>query len=74
MSYILTIPGWYPSRHDPFTGDFVQRHVQSIALYEKVVVLHLVKDPSVSGESVEVRRSGDGRPHRLRSAAAPLTR
>jgi len=61
MSYILNIPGWYPNDNDRFTGDFVQRHAQSAALYEKVIVLHLVKDPSLPGERVDVRRSGDGR-------------
>jgi len=61
MGYILNIPGWYPNRNDLFTGDFVQRHAQSTALYEKVIVLYLVKDPSVSHEWVDVRRSVDGR-------------
>lgn len=61
MCYILNIPGWYPSRNDPFAGDFIQRHAQSTALYEKVIVLHLIKDPSVSGELIDVRRSDDGR-------------
>lgn len=61
MSYILQIAGWYPSRNDPFTGDFVQRHAHSIALYEKVIVLVLVKDPAVKDQLVDVRISEEGR-------------
>lgn len=61
MSYILHIPGWYPHRHDAFTGDFVQRHVQSVAMYERSVVLYLVKDPHITKTFVDVRTSVDGR-------------
>jgi len=61
MSYILKLAGWYPSRKDLFTGDFVQRHAQSIALYEKVIVLYLMKDTSVKDTLIDVRVSDDGR-------------
>lgn len=60
MGYILHIPGWYPNRHDPFTGDFVQRHVHSIAMYERSVVLFLIKDPTVTKTFVDVRKAADG--------------
>ncbi len=43
MSYILKLAGWYPSKVDAYNGDFVQRHAKSIALYEKTIVVYLVK-------------------------------
>jgi glycosyltransferase involved in cell wall biosynthesis len=43
MSYILKLAGWYPSKIDAFNGDFVQRHAQSIALHNKVIVVYVVK-------------------------------
>ena len=44
MKKILWLPSWYPSKLDRFTGDFVQRHAQALALYRPLVVLYLVKD------------------------------
>lgn len=61
MRYVLILAGWYPSRVDPLTGDFVQRHAESVSLYEKVIVLFLVKDPVLdSALKVEKKVSGDG--------------
>ena len=60
MGYILHIPGWYPNRNDPFTGDFVQRHVHSVALYERSVVLFLIKDTAIKKTFVDIRTSADG--------------
>ncbi len=41
---ILVLPSWYPSRLNSFAGDFVQRHIAAIALFQKQYVLHVVKD------------------------------
>ncbi len=41
---ILVLPSWYPSAQYPFAGDFVQRHIEAIALFQKQYVLHVVKD------------------------------
>ena len=60
MNYVLILAGWYPSRVDRHTGDFVQRHVRAIALYEKVVVLHLVKDEALGGRKVEIQACRQG--------------
>ena len=47
---------------DPLTGDFVKRHAEAISLYEKVIVLFLVKDPSLPRNTAEtdIRHSADG--------------
>ncbi len=58
MSYILKLAGWYPSRVDAFNGDFVQRHAQSIALYEKIIVVYAVKSAHVSSISIETIATG----------------
>ena len=60
MSYTLHLAGWYPSRVDPFNGDFVQRQVQAVSLYEKVVLLFLVKDPSLARGVIDIHVSEKG--------------
>src|ERR1700709_2124341 len=59
-NYVLHIAGWYPSRVDEYNGDFVQRHAASISLYERVIVLFLVKDKNLRPGQREVSRSGEG--------------
>jgi glycosyltransferase involved in cell wall biosynthesis len=53
MSYILKLVGWYPSKVNAHTGDFVQRHAKSIALYEKLVVIYVVKSAHVHTLTIE---------------------
>jgi glycosyltransferase involved in cell wall biosynthesis len=52
--HILVFPGWYPSRLDELSGDFIQRHAQAIALKCKVTVIVPVKDETITNvERVE---------------------
>ncbi|HSR37807.1 MAG TPA: glycosyltransferase family 4 protein [Phnomibacter sp.] len=44
MSYVLKLCGWYPSENDVFSGDFVQRHAQSIATQIPVVAVFATKE------------------------------
>ncbi len=46
MQYVLKLCGWYPSKMDAFSGDFVQRHALSIATQMPVVAVFAVKDSS----------------------------
>lgn len=41
---ILVLPSWYPSEVDPFSGDFVQRHIEAISAYRQQYVIHVIKD------------------------------
>ncbi|MEO6813247.1 MAG: glycosyltransferase family 4 protein [Ginsengibacter sp.] len=41
---ILVLPSWYPSEVEKFAGDFIQRHIEAIALYCHQFVIHVVKD------------------------------
>ncbi len=43
-NYVLVLPGWYPTRLDPFPGDFNQRHIMAAGLYTPQVVLYIGKD------------------------------
>lgn len=43
-NYVLVLPGWYPTRLDPYPGDFNQRHVMAAGLYTPQVVLYIGKD------------------------------
>ena len=41
---ILVLPSWYPSQVDVYAGDFIQRHVQAIALLKFQYIIYVVKD------------------------------
>lgn len=41
---ILWLASWYPSKLDPFNGDFIQRHAQAASLYNDIEVIHIIKD------------------------------
>lgn len=42
--HVLVLPSWYPNKLDNYTGDFIQRHVKAVALYQSQYVIHFVKD------------------------------
>jgi glycosyltransferase involved in cell wall biosynthesis len=41
---ILWLPSWYPNALAPYDGDFIQRHVRAVALFQKVTVIYIKKD------------------------------
>jgi len=44
MKKILWLASWYPSKVDPFTGDFIERHARAASLETQIHVLFVVKD------------------------------
>jgi glycosyltransferase involved in cell wall biosynthesis len=41
ISYkILYIPGWFPTKENPYSAVFVKKHVRAIALYNKVILVY----------------------------------
>jgi len=54
MRKILFLASWYPSRVDPFNGDFIERHAKCISLTNKVYVIYIVKDPSFKNGKWEI--------------------
>lgn len=47
---ILFLPRWYPHRHDPMSGLFIQRQAEALAKWHHVVVLYVRGDPGCPGE------------------------
>jgi len=43
---ILWLCSWYPSRLEPFSGDFIQRHARAAAAFNDIHVIHLARDTS----------------------------
>jgi glycosyltransferase involved in cell wall biosynthesis len=54
MGFVLKLCGWYPSRVDALSGDFVQRHAIAIATQVKTVVLFAQKDPTLKTRNFEL--------------------
>ena len=38
---ILWLASWYPTKNDPFNGDFIQRHARAAAVYNDIHVIHV---------------------------------
>ena len=38
---ILWLASWYPTKQDPFNGDFIQRHARAAAIYNDIHVIHV---------------------------------
>lgn len=58
---VLWLASWYPSRIEPFNGDFVQRHAEAVSLYHDVEVIHVIKDKNgtlTKGLRVEYKEKG----------------
>ena len=45
--HVLVFPGWYPSRIDELSGDFIQRHMVALSHQCKVSVVIGIKDNNV---------------------------
>src|SRR5215203_2531727 len=47
MKHILYLPSWFPSRRDPHPGDFIKRHAESAALYNRITVFYTAIDETI---------------------------
>jgi glycosyltransferase involved in cell wall biosynthesis len=56
MFKVLFLASWYPSKVDPFDGDFIERHAKAISLRNQVFVIHVVKDPEIKNGRVTVSK------------------
>jgi len=57
MKHILYLPSWFPSRRNPYPGDFIKRHAESASLYNRVTVFYTaidetIKDPEIAEEKI----------------------
>ncbi len=57
--HILMMSSWYPTTHQPFTGNFVQRQAQLIATIHHVTVIHTISHPTESAYRIEKKVSGN---------------
>jgi glycosyltransferase involved in cell wall biosynthesis len=60
MYNVLFLASWYPSKVDPFDGDFIERHAKAVSLANKVFVIYVVKDPSLKNGEVSVNKEISG--------------
>ncbi len=57
--HVIVFPGWYPSRIDWLSGDFIQRHLQAISQQVHVTVVIPVKDNNIKkAEKVMLKKDG----------------
>lgn len=52
MKTILFLPEWYPNRHDPQLGLFVQKHAQAAALFRPIAVLYAIASNSINNKYI----------------------
>jgi glycosyltransferase involved in cell wall biosynthesis len=52
----MLLSSWYPSRIDPFNGDFVQRHALAISQLNKVSVIHVEGDATINKWELEINQ------------------
>jgi glycosyltransferase involved in cell wall biosynthesis len=52
----MLISSWYPSRVDPYNGDFVQRHAIAISELNQVSVIYIEGDTAINKWDLEVNQ------------------
>jgi glycosyltransferase involved in cell wall biosynthesis len=57
-NYILWLPSWYPTRHDPYAGDFIQRHAKAAAINHKVHVIFVTETDLKTDTEQECNHEG----------------
>jgi L-malate glycosyltransferase len=58
MKHILYLPSWFPSRRNPYPGDFIKRHAESASLYNRITVFYTaidetIKEPELVEEKID---------------------
>jgi glycosyltransferase involved in cell wall biosynthesis len=51
---ILKICSWYPNDNNPTLGNFVQKHAESISIYNNVVVLAIFSDVQIKNHRITI--------------------
>ena len=60
MYKVLFLASWYPSKVDPFNGDFIERHAKAISLNNQVFAVYVIKDPSIKNGKSSVIKQIEG--------------
>lgn len=48
---VLWLASWYPSKNDPLTGDFFQRHANIASINHTIDVIHIKRDDQISAKT-----------------------
>ena len=60
MKHILYLPSWFPTRRNPYPGDFIKRHAESASLYNRITVFFTAIDETIKEpELVEKKINGN---------------
>ena len=52
--YILHIPSWFPSDKAPYNGNFIEKHIDTISIYEKCVTLRVVRTTNLPNAAFSI--------------------
>ena len=57
MKHILYLPSWFPTRRNPYPGDFIKRHAEAASLHNRIAVFYTafdetIKEPELVEEKV----------------------
>jgi len=47
MKNILYLPSWFPSRRNPYPGDFIKRHAEAASPYNRITVFYTTNDDTI---------------------------
>jgi len=56
MKHILYLPSWFPSRRNPYPGDFIKRHAECASLYNRVTVFYTAIDETINEPEIAEER------------------
>ena len=61
IAYVLWLPSSYPSKIEPYNGDFIQRHAHAASAFIPIQVLYFVRDKEKRfTRSIHVEEQGKG--------------
>lgn len=48
MKHILYLPSWFPTRLDPYPGDFIKRHAEAASLFNRITIFFTAVDDKIN--------------------------
>jgi glycosyltransferase involved in cell wall biosynthesis len=59
MKHILYLPSWFPSRRNPYPGDFIKRHAEAASLYNRITIFYTAIDENISAPELVEEKVND---------------
>ncbi|HMF72041.1 MAG TPA: glycosyltransferase, partial [Flavitalea sp.] len=63
MKQVLHLASWYPNKKNSQEGDFIQRQLQALSIYQPVYVIALFKDEHKQPGTIAVQHTSTGNLH-----------